>query len=179
MGYRLTVPKATPADVVVARAVVLPVSTSEVYPQVFTFEVQNQFELDSFRVLAEKTLVKRQKKNGKQKIDIGDAVRKVCSAYKRVKGKNLSVKPADAAQLRRHLECGMSLDEFISVGEKAWMSESFWSKNQSHQLSTFVKHYGTIREEIDNPKSKPTNFQKEAGGLKGKAYADSVRTVGS
>jgi hypothetical protein len=173
-------PKATPEDVVSARAVALPPeSTLEVFPRVFSFEVHSQEELDSFRVLEKKILVKRGSKNGHAKIDLHDAIAKVCNAYKRVKGRNLSVKPADAAQLRRQLESGTTLEEFIATGEKAWTAKSFWCVNHANQMSTFVKNYDNIREEIENPKLSAVDHQKEAGGLKGQAYAASVRTVGS
>jgi hypothetical protein len=57
------------------------------------------------------------------------------------------VKPPDAAQLRRHLEDGMSLDELIKLGEKAWASKEFWAL-QSHRLATFISNYGIIQEEV-------------------------------
>lgn len=145
------IPNATPEDVVVARAVVLPIESTpdEVFPQMFSFELHDQDEKDSFRVFSEKILVKREKKKRRPKINMRDAVVKVKEAYKRVKGKELSVKPKDAGQLRRHLESGMTLEEFIEVAEKAWASEKWWARNQSHQLASFVKHFGTIREEIN------------------------------
>lgn len=157
--------KATPEDVVVARAVVLPTeSTPEVFPQMFSFELHDQAEKDSFRVLAEKIIVKRNKKNGHPKIDMKDAIAKVCSAYKRVKGRTLSFKPADAAQLRRQLESGTTLEEFIAVGEKAWMAPSggsFKLSKFSHQIAMFVKHFENIREEVSNPTGVDKNQIRE------------------
>src|SRR5207245_5489614 len=91
-----------------------------------------------------------------------EAIRSVCSAYKKVTSKTLSVKPLDAGQLRRLLESGITLEEFIEVGEKAWKSDGFLARGQSHQLATFVKHYGNIRNEIDNPlvRESPKSFKE-------------------
>ena len=142
-------PKATPEDVVSARAAASPPEiTLSVFPHPFTVIVEDQEEEDFMTICSEKLLAKRNKKNGHPKINMQDAIAKVKSAYKRVKGKQMAVKPMDAGQLRRHLEDGMELDELIAVGEKAWVSNEFWSKGQSHQLSTFVKHFGTIRNEV-------------------------------
>lgn len=183
-------PQSTREDVIVARAVVLPASTDPlVFPHPFTIMIEDQDEEDFMQICAEKLLVKREKKNRAKKktvprIDMKDAIIKVKAAYKRIKGREMSVKGLDASQLRRHLESGMKLDEFLSVAEKAWVSKGWWARNQSHQLSTFVKHFGTIREENDNPNPPTTrdaimDLQKNAGGLKGQAYADSVQTIGS
>ena len=157
--------RSKPEDGIAARsAVLLDVSTPEVFPQMFSFEVNDQTEKDSFRVLAEKILVKRNKKNSRPMIDLQDAIAKVCSAYKRIKGRTLSFKSADAAQLRRQLEGGTTLEEFIAVGEKAWQAPvngQFKLSKFSHQIAMFVKHFENIREEVSVPAGPDKNTIRE------------------
>ena len=144
-------PKSTPEDVVAARMAVNPTAdekNSLRYPHLFSFAVNSYEEEQVLQVAKEKILVKRGSKNGHSKIDMRDAIAKVCLSYKGVTGKKLSVKPMDAGQLRRLFESGITLEECIEVGERAWVSREFWSKGQSHQLATFVKHFGTIRNEV-------------------------------
>ena len=167
-------PASTKEDVAAAREI------SDVYPKKVSFELQSRAEEDSFVAWTEGMLAARCDKNGhvkKPKIDLHAAIKSVCDSYKAVTGKTLPVKPLDAGQLRRLLESGITLEEFIEVGEKAWKSKEFLAR-YSHQLATFVKHYGNIRHEIENPKRDILHFQKEAGGLKGKAYENSVRIIG-
>ncbi len=138
-----------PVDAATAKSFVE--GTPESFPKTVSFEVLTLEEEYLLHTTFEKILVKRGKKKT-SKIDMRDAIAKVCSAYKRGTGKKLSVKPQDAAQLRRLLESGIELAEFIGVGEKAWKSNSFLSK-YSHQLAMFVKHYGNIRNEVDSPQN--------------------------
>jgi len=167
-------PASTKADVALAR------EASDLYPKKVSFELLSRAEEDSFVAWSEGVLARRGHKNGHAKLDMRGAIRSVCDAYNKATGRKLSVKPMDAGQLHRLLESGITLEEFIEVGEKAWVSNEFWARGQSHQLCTFVKQYGNIRKEVDSPKKKTAiDFQKEAGGLKGQAYAATIRTVGS
>lgn len=132
---------------------------SERYPKVLSFEVITRQEEVQYHTAIQDIIVKRGTKPTPRKIDMHEAVRSVCVAYKRVTGKTMSVKPLDAGQLRRLLESGIELQEFIEVGEKAWKSGGFLAKH-SHQIAMFVKHYGNIRNEIESPKnSLPQNNQ--------------------
>lgn len=142
-------PKSTKADVVVA------LELSTVYPKVLSFEVINSEEEVRYNTVIQAILVKRGVKKNPEKFDMHDAVRQVCNAYKRCTGKTMSVKALDAGQLRRLLESGIELSEFIEVGEKAWKATSFLAK-YSHQIAMFVKHYGNIRNELDAPKNGST-----------------------
>lgn len=133
--------RSTPSDVSVAREV------SEEYPKRITTTLITREEEDSYGVWLASILVKRGTKTLPKKIDMREVVRAVCKAYKQVTKKTLSVKPADAGQIRRLLESGITLEEFIETGEKAWLSKSFLAR-YSHQPAMFVKHYGNIRNEM-------------------------------
>jgi hypothetical protein len=149
--------KSTPGDVATARMVQLD-ETALKYPKLFTFEVLTSEEEGYLQVSAEKILVKRGHKNGHA--DLHDAIIQVCNAYKRVTGKTLSVKPLDAGQLRRLLQSGITLEEFIETGEKAWKSNGFLAR-QSHQIAMFVKHYGNIRNEVNGVSPSEKNQIRE------------------
>ena len=142
--------KSTPGDVAVARMAIEQPEGTNSYPHIFSFEVNSYEEEKYLQVAKEKILVKRGSKNGHAKLDLHDAIAKVCNAYKAATSKTLSVKPLDAGQLRRLLQSGITLEEFIETGEKAWKSDGFLARH-SHQIAMFVKHYGNIRHEISNP----------------------------
>ena len=71
------------------------------------------------------------------------------------------------------------VDEIVETFAIACKSNGFWANN-SKDIAMFVRHYDNLRSENASPKKQTIIYrQKEAGGLKGQAYANSVRTVGS
>lgn len=146
------VPVSTPRDIAVARSI------APLYPKIVQFQLFSSQEEDEFLMWSEGIISKRRQKPNPQKLDLHDAIIKVCNAYKKTTGKTLSVKPADAGQLRRHLDSGITLEEFIGVGEKAWKSNGFFAR-QSHRLISFVKHYENVRNEIEGANRSPDGNQ--------------------
>ncbi len=105
----------------------------------------------------------------------------LCRTYKQAKGEKLTPSGAGIGQLSKLIESRGwdSVDEIVETFAIACKSNGFWANN-SKDIAMFVRHYDNLRSENASPKKQTIiDRQKEAGGLKGQAYANSVRTVGS
>lgn len=123
------------------------------YPKTIAITVRSEDEETAVRRLIAEFTEKHGENESASKTPVRDLLRKLTSAYKELTGKTLIVTGADAGQIKRLVQInGVSCtDEIVLTFRKACQAKTgFWA-TQSHQLSTFVKHYGNIREEVSSP----------------------------
>lgn len=86
---------------------------------------------------------------GKKPAPVHDFIAAWCDAYLEVTGNRYAVVAGvDTGQAKRLIEGGADPVEIIRIARLAWRQDGFFAR-QAHQLSTFVKHYGNIRHEVE------------------------------
>lgn len=127
------------------------------YPKEIRVTVKNAQE-----ELEVRSLLKRLESNdGAKKNVVRDLIASLVRTYKELTGKKLVITGADAGQIRRLVKLNGEdcSGEIIDVFSKACKADGFFAR-QSHQISTFVKHFGNIRNEVNTTKAHGTELRE-------------------
>ena len=121
------------------------------YPKTIAVIVHNEQEEFDVRKLMVNFADRHGETESASKTPARDLIRKLTGAYKELTGRTLLVTGADAAQVKRLIQMnGVSCrDEIVLTFRTACQATSGWyATNKSHQLSTFVQNYNSIRNEL-------------------------------
>ncbi len=149
---------------------------SKRYPKTFTFEVVTEAEEKQLNVCVEDILANR---GTVQTATTQTLISALCAAYKEIKKKTLGVSKADARAMREMFEAygADEIPNIVEVFKKAIVApkgQGYFYSNQSHQLHSFGKNYGNIRNEVSN-----TGNSKNNPRLSGVARNDELNDYGA